>query len=256
MLTPRDDQDDGRVPSGAPSIGGQRQLRATGALPSNRRVAARRRAVEAVPTVPAALLLLGRALRAEGDDAGAAGCFQEALDLAWEQGDQGVLADCVSRLADVAIASGSHDRAARLLGAVDALREEAGAPDSGRAGAVDEAAFAARAVLGHEAYAAARAAGRAMPLPEVVAEAAAVAAGSAAGAGRVQSVAGGMGARLTRRERDVLRLIVAGKTDCEIADALSISRRTVTTHVTRILAKLGVASRAAAGARGIRAGLL
>ena len=56
---------------------------------------------------------------------------------------------------------------------------------------------------------------------------------------------------LTRREREVLRLLVARYTDREIADALSISYRTVTTHVARICTKLGVHSRREAARRGI-----
>jgi DNA-binding CsgD family transcriptional regulator len=49
--------------------------------------------------------------------------------------------------------------------------------------------------------------------------------------------------RLSRREREVLELIIEGHTDKEIADRLYISPRTVTTHVTHILNKLGVGSR-------------
>jgi DNA-binding CsgD family transcriptional regulator len=48
---------------------------------------------------------------------------------------------------------------------------------------------------------------------------------------------------LTPREREVLRLLAQRPTDREIADELSISPRTVMHHVSRILAKLGVASR-------------
>jgi DNA-binding CsgD family transcriptional regulator len=51
---------------------------------------------------------------------------------------------------------------------------------------------------------------------------------------------------LTPRERDVLELLVAGRTNQEIADALFISRRTVATHVEHIFSKLGVSSRATA----------
>ena len=61
---------------------------------------------------------------------------------------------------------------------------------------------------------------------------------------------------LTRREVEVLRLLAEGKTDREIAAALSVSRRTVTTHVTAILNKLGVNSRAHAVARALRGGLI
>jgi DNA-binding NarL/FixJ family response regulator len=50
-------------------------------------------------------------------------------------------------------------------------------------------------------------------------------------------------ARLSCREREVLRLLALRYTDREIADTLFISYRTVTTHVSNILNKLGVDSR-------------
>ncbi len=62
-------------------------------------------------------------------------------------------------------------------------------------------------------------------------------------------------AGLSARELEVLRLIVAGHSNAEIADALFISRRTTTTHVTHLYAKLGVASRAEAIAYAHRHGL-
>jgi non-specific serine/threonine protein kinase len=51
---------------------------------------------------------------------------------------------------------------------------------------------------------------------------------------------------LTQREHDVLQKMAAGKSNHEIADELSLSVGTVKVHVTRILAKLDVKSRAAA----------
>ena len=51
---------------------------------------------------------------------------------------------------------------------------------------------------------------------------------------------------LTRRELDVMELVAAGKTNRQIADELFLSVRTVDTHVSRILEKLGVSSRSAA----------
>jgi DNA-binding CsgD family transcriptional regulator len=73
--------------------------------------------------------------------------------------------------------------------------------------------------------------------------------------------AGGAGADeadpgLTRREREILRLLVEGHSNPQIADALSISRKTVSIHVSNILGKLGVASRAAAASYAVRHGLV
>ncbi|HRN50634.1 MAG TPA: LuxR C-terminal-related transcriptional regulator [Anaerolineales bacterium] len=57
------------------------------------------------------------------------------------------------------------------------------------------------------------------------------------------------GETLTPREVEVLQLLVQGATNQDIADALFITVRTVKAHVSNILAKLGVASRAEAIAR-------
>jgi DNA-binding NarL/FixJ family response regulator len=48
---------------------------------------------------------------------------------------------------------------------------------------------------------------------------------------------------LTRREREVANLLAQGLTDREIALELSVSRRTVETHVRSILRKFGLKSR-------------
>jgi ATP/maltotriose-dependent transcriptional regulator MalT len=61
---------------------------------------------------------------------------------------------------------------------------------------------------------------------------------------------------LTRREREVLGLLVAGRTNRQIADALFISAKTVGIHVSNILAKLGVASRGEAAALAHHGGLV
>ena len=50
-------------------------------------------------------------------------------------------------------------------------------------------------------------------------------------------------AKLTDRETDIARLVAARKSNKEIAAALGISARTVTTHVANIFSKLGVSSR-------------
>ncbi|MCO5189687.1 MAG: response regulator transcription factor [Anaerolineae bacterium] len=52
-----------------------------------------------------------------------------------------------------------------------------------------------------------------------------------------------LGSDLTRREREVLRLLIEGMRNREIADALSISTATVRLHVGNILTKLDAANR-------------
>ncbi len=58
------------------------------------------------------------------------------------------------------------------------------------------------------------------------------------------------------RERDVLRLLVEGNSNAEIADALYIGVRTARAHVTNILAKLEVSSRTAAATYAVRHGIV
>ncbi|HET7091048.1 MAG TPA: response regulator transcription factor [Anaerolineae bacterium] len=60
---------------------------------------------------------------------------------------------------------------------------------------------------------------------------------------------------LTERETDVLRLLAQGKSNKEIAHQLSLSEKTVKTHVSNILAKLGVPSRTQAALYAVRIGL-
>jgi DNA-binding CsgD family transcriptional regulator/tetratricopeptide (TPR) repeat protein len=62
-------------------------------------------------------------------------------------------------------------------------------------------------------------------------------------------------AGLTPRELEVLRLVAAGRSNQQIADALFISRKTASVHVSNILGKFGVHTRAEAAATAHRLGL-
>jgi DNA-binding NarL/FixJ family response regulator len=64
------------------------------------------------------------------------------------------------------------------------------------------------------------------------------------------------GAKLTTREREVLRLVVDGKTNQFIAVELSISEKTVEKYLGAIFAKLNVASRVEAAVYAVREGLI
>jgi NarL family two-component system response regulator LiaR len=61
--------------------------------------------------------------------------------------------------------------------------------------------------------------------------------------------------RLTSREQDVLALVARGLTNRQIADALTISEKTVSVHVSNVLSKIGLSSRTQAALYAARIGL-
>lgn len=62
--------------------------------------------------------------------------------------------------------------------------------------------------------------------------------------------------RITPRQKEVLQLLAAGRSNKEIAIALGLSPATVKTHVSQIIATIGAANRAEATARAINLGLI
>jgi DNA-binding NarL/FixJ family response regulator len=70
------------------------------------------------------------------------------------------------------------------------------------------------------------------------------------GSGSTRGDRGAMGlGSLSRREEEILRLLSNGLTDREIGEALTISTRTVESHVSNVLRKLGARNRAEAARR-------
>lgn len=63
------------------------------------------------------------------------------------------------------------------------------------------------------------------------------------------------GMELSGREREVLELVVKGKSNKEIANALAITEATVKGHVTNILGKLGVTDRTQAVIAALKRGI-
>ena len=205
-----------------------------------------------------ALRALGDVVCDRGDPRRAAEIYRESLSLHVEQEERRGTADSMSGLAGVAGMLGWPETAARLFGAAEALYETCGVhvPPPDRP-AYDRAVFRSRAGVDEQTWVAAREAGRSLPLSGAVREAMTVAHQALAPAcpAPLAPCAPRAQGELTHREREVLRLIVAGRTDQQIADALFVSRRTATTHVANILNKLGVDSRTTAAAFAVRHGL-
>ncbi len=61
---------------------------------------------------------------------------------------------------------------------------------------------------------------------------------------------------LSEREIEVLRLLTKGKTDQEIAEELVLTDVTIRTHISRIIAKLGLKNRVQAALYGIKTGMV
>jgi non-specific serine/threonine protein kinase len=202
-----------------------------------------------------ALTNLGKVARDRRDYPRAATSYVESLTLHLEEGDNIRIAGCLRGLATVAAFAGEPEQAARLFGAADALREATGAAVPRRRGQYERAVAASRAALGAQAFSDAWAAGRALPLAEAIREALALPA-LVAGGSVDRPPASTQPGGLTERERDVLRLVVAGRSNPEIAEALFISVRTAQTHVNNILTKLEVHTRTEAAAYAVQRGLV
>lgn len=165
-----------------------------------------------------------------------------------------VAAAILERLSGVLVQQGHAGMAAQLLGAADALREILPSqPRPADRRARDRAAAAARRTLGAEAWASAFALGRELSVDRLIADTLAPQLDSDVADASTRSAAGLFG--LTERECEVLAMLCLRLTDQEIAERLSISRRTSSAHVAHILGKLGAANRREAAAVAVRLGM-
>ena len=219
---------------------------------------ARQRALGFTWAASNALIRLGYLARLRGDLVAAAARYRESLDHAHADGDPTQVGQALVGFAAVALAWGKPERAARLLGAKATLDDIFGgsihAPDR----ADQERTLAAvRAALGEGAFTTAWAAGRALSVEAAVAEAIEVGVTPPVPTGVVPSSApvpaDPFG--LSPREREVLALLARRLSDKEIAAALFVSPHTASTHVKRVLGKLGAANRREAAAVAARHGL-
>ena len=207
---------------------------------------------------------LGLAEYLGGSPEAAGALFAESLDLARRTGMRSQVGYALLGLALAGRGGAGQGWSARLHGAADQALADLGhaiEPLEARLAGLDRQRL--RAAMGDGAFEAAYAAGRTLGLARAADEALqGIPAGHAAS--RAAALAGEPGAAvsseavtvLTPRERDVLTLVAQGLSNADIAQQLVLSEHTVHRHLANILHKLGLSSRAAAAAWGVRAGLV
>jgi DNA-binding CsgD family transcriptional regulator/tetratricopeptide (TPR) repeat protein len=185
----------------------------------------------------------------QGRHRDAAQLLEDVLPIWQKLRSQENLSEWLANVATLAVGTGSPETGARFMGAATELRDTAGhAFTLPHRAAYERAEASLQDAPGSDLYARARQSGAAMLMPQAIAEASAF-------LERVREPVAAPSSNpynLTSREMDVLRLLVDGKSDKEIADVLFIGYRTVETHVSNLLAKLEVRNRSEAAALAIR----
>jgi predicted ATPase/DNA-binding CsgD family transcriptional regulator len=196
-----------------------------------------------------ALRALGRLALRQGEAGRARALLEESAALHRRLPCRYDLALALDGLAIACAADGAAERAARLFGGAQALRDAISVPIIPADQAEhDQYLAATQAALGDAAFAAAWTAGQTLPPDALLGEES----GAGAESTGAPAANGGNGARLahpaglTAREIEVLRLVAGGLTDAQVAERLTLSPRTVSSHLYSIYSKLGVTSRTAA----------
>jgi len=195
---------------------------------------------------------LGRVAAQQSDHVTAAAHFRRALAEFHASGDRWGIAHVLEDSAWLILNMGQAEPATRLMGAADAARRADGVTLNAASRSLHDQAIArVQEALGDERFSELFATGRSTPLQNAFAEATEILASDPAPPTADEPLsAAALG--LTPREIEVLRLVVDGLSDREIADALSISERTAGNHVQHAMHKIGVESRTAAAVYAVR----
>ena len=196
-------------------------------------------------------MFLGKLACARANPQRACAYLQEGLAGFRALDIKATIARCLEGLGGVAAATDQFDAAIRLIAASAVLRQQIGHPVDPEDLSDFELTIARiREKVDEASFQLAWANGETMGLDAAIAEALALTT-----SGARPAVAPNPGL-ISPRESDVLRLLVEGHSNREIADRLYISERTVENHVQHILTKLDVPSRAAAATYALRNGLI
>ncbi|HEX6709404.1 MAG TPA: tetratricopeptide repeat protein, partial [Rubrobacter sp.] len=165
-----------------------------------------------------------------------------ALHAFRQLGDVDAIVDCLDALGQAYAAKEHGILAAKLLGTAEAVREELAMPVRlAERDRYERFVALSRRGLEEPVWEAAWSEGRAMSLAEAIEYA--LTPGETVAPEVQESPQSSGASALTLRESEIASLIARGLTNRSIASELSISERTVSTHVGRILKKLKVHSR-------------
>jgi DNA-binding CsgD family transcriptional regulator/tetratricopeptide (TPR) repeat protein len=188
---------------------------------------------------------LGWAVLIRGDLDRASELFEESVALCKELGDKSTAAESLEGLACAAGARGEAERAARLFGAAQGLYELGGYHHTPRELALRKPYLAdARSRLDGAVWETKLEEGLAMTLEEAIQYALSEEEGVGPSSRTPEQSRSEQPAALTRREEEVAVLVTQGMSNRQIASELHLSERTVENHVSKILRKLRLASRA------------
>jgi len=252
---------------------------------------ARYRDLGHVAGIAGTLARLGRLMRDQGQDRAAALAYHGALHLCAGADSRWGLVLALAGLAELASRHDQAEETASLIGAIETIAREFGARRLPTAGVnYDRATAAALVALGDARFAALLAMGQRLQRDDIIALARTIAIppprrgeldppwssfigelspshqevfgpgvkefGASSDPSTERTLAFVAVPDLTYREQEVLNLLGQRLTDMEIARQLFVSRKTVSSHVSSILAKLGASNRREAAAIALRTGLL
>jgi predicted ATPase/DNA-binding CsgD family transcriptional regulator len=191
--------------------------------------------------------LAGLALQS-GDPAAAIDLIQQSLHILQQAHFTANIAEGLMTGAEIAAGVKDPERAARLFAAAAAWYRQAGrAQPAILQRQIDDLRSKIAAALPAARFAAAWDAGSSMTLDQAIADLDDLA---------LPPAQPQVPHKLTPRELEIIELLVQGRSNQEIADALFISLRTAQTHVRNILGKLDLKSRTAVASYALQQGLV
>lgn len=198
-------------------------------------------------------LELGWLASERGQHVDALQAIRQSITTLRKLGAESGVAGCLDAFTEVMMRTGDMTLAARIIGAADAAFERISIPrtEGLPQQQYEERISRVRSALGMAAFVAAYGGGREMRLEQAVADSLAFEPPEAIVNASTLDTSSG----LSPRELEVLRLMADGLSNQEIAGALFVSPRTVASHASTILGKLGLTSRTGAVAYAIRNGL-